>query len=457
MKTPDLLRLATRNLRESMLRNSLTTIGISVGVASLVSMMSLGVGLQRMIGVRLEKVGFNLLTVMNRGNLLRMGGVGANSPQASQAEERALDEAARLEIERLPGVVEAYPELRFLGEFSFADRTRHGMLAALPGSVKTTDDFSNVKGRFFSSPEAAEALVEKSFAAELLGKPVPRPGRGVLRRMYGPASASLDVSALARDLVGKLLVLHYSERVAGADRTAGYTVTPRQATLKIVGVADIDVQSRYARTGVFLPMKFAQGLHAMQGTDVRATSAPTYNMLIVRVRDSGQVQKVEDTVKMMGFGAMSIQDAMRSLRQGFAVFDVFLGVFGSLALAVASIGIVNTLVMAILERRREIGIMKAIGGSDSDVKRVFFAEAGAMGLLGGCVGVLLGWLIGRAIDAGTNIYLARQGMGSVEVWYVSWWLVAGAIGFSLAVSLLAGWYPASRASRLDPVEALRYQ
>jgi putative ABC transport system permease protein len=126
-------------------------------------------------------------------------------------------------------------------------------------------------------------------------------------------------------------------------------------------------------------------------------------------------------------------------------------------LAVASIGIVNTLVMAILERRREIGIMKAIGASDSDVKRVFFAEAGAMGLVGGGAGVLLGWLIGRAINAGTNIYLARQGAGSVEVWYVSWWLVAGAIGFSLAVSLLAGWYPASRASRLDPVEALRYR
>jgi len=454
MKTPDLLRLATRNLRESMLRNSLTTIGISVGVASLVSMMSLGVGLQRMISVRLEKVGFNLLTVMNRGSL-RMGGMGADFSQASVADERALDEAARLEIARLPGVVEAYPELRFTGEFQFADATRHGMVAGLPDSVKTTDDFNNVKGRFFSSPEAAEAVVEKGFAAELLGKSVPRPGRGMLKRMTAPPS--LDVPALARDLVGKELVLNYSERVAGANGAGGYSVAPRQAGMKIVGVADIDMQSRYARTGVFLPMKFAQGLHAMQGSDLRATSAPTYNMLIVRVKESGQVQKVEDAVKKMGFGAISIQDAMRSLRQGFAVFDIFLGVFGSLALAVASIGIVNTLVMAILERRREIGIMKAIGASDADVKRVFFAEAGAMGLVGGCVGVLLGWLIGRAINAGANIYLARQGAASVEVWYVSWWLVAGAIGFSLAVSLLAGWYPASRASRLDPVEALRYQ
>ena len=88
------------------------------------------------------------------------------------------------------------------------------------------------------------------------------------------------------------------------------------------------------------------------------------------------------------------------------MLDLFLGIFGSLALAVASIGIVNTLVMAILERRREIGIMKAIGASDEDVKKLFFAEAGAMGLLGGIVGVVLGWAIGHVINFGTNIYLS---------------------------------------------------
>jgi putative ABC transport system permease protein len=451
MKTADLLDLATRNLRQSMLRNSLTTIGISVGVASLVSMMSLGVGLQRMISVRLEKVGFNLLTVMNRATLRMAAGPMAEAPQGNQADERALDEAARAEIERLPGVVEAYPEIRFPGEFAFGELTRRALVAGLPDSVKSTDDFNNVKGSFFSSREAGEALVEKAFAAELLGKNVPPAGRGMLKK-----AISLDVPALARAIVGKELTLSYSERLAGADPAAGYTVVPRTATVKIVGVLDIDMQSRFARVGVFLPMKFAQGLHVIQFIDPRVTT-PVYNQLTVRVKDAGQVQTVEDAVKKMGFGAFSIQDAMRSLRQGFAVFDIFLGVFGSLALAVASIGIVNTLVMAILERRREIGIMKAIGASDSDVKRVFFAEAGAMGLLGGVLGVILGWLIGRVINTGTNIYLTRQGASSVEIWFVSWWLVAGALGFAVVVSLLAGWYPASKASRLDPVEALRYQ
>ena len=86
----------------------------------------------------------------------------------------------------------------------------------------------------------------------------------------------------------------------------------------------------------------------------------------------------------MGFTTFSILDASRGLRQFFGVLYAFLGIFGSLALIVASIGIVNTLVMAILERRREIGIMKAIGASDGDVKKLFFAEAGAMGILAGC-------------------------------------------------------------------------
>ena len=111
----------------------------------------------------------------------------------------------------------------------------------------------------------------------------------------------------------------------------------------------------------------------------------------VRVTNPSQIQVVEDAIKKMGFNTFSIVDATRSIRQFFKVLDAFLGIFGSLALAVASIGIVNTLVMAILERRREIGIMKAIGASDGDVEKLFFAEAGVMGVFGGIVGVALGW------------------------------------------------------------------
>jgi putative ABC transport system permease protein len=200
----------------------------------------------------------------------------------------------------------------------------------------------------------------------------------------------------------------------------------------------------------------------MQLVDLReisraASKAPVYSSISVRVKDPSRIQGVEDAIKKMGFNTFSILDASRSLQQVFRVLYAFLGIFGSLALIVASIGIVNTLVMAILERRREIGIMKAIGASDSDVKKLFFAEAGAMGVAGGIIGVVLGWAIGQVINFGTNIYLKSQSIPPEHFWAVPLWLVAFAIGFACFVSLVSGLYPAGRAAKLDPVQALRYE
>jgi putative ABC transport system permease protein len=113
--------------------------------------------------------------------------------------------------------------------------------------------------------------------------------------------------------------------------------------------------------------------------------------------------------------------------------------------------------MAILERRREIGVLKALGATDADVRSLFFAEAGGMGFFGGIFGVALGWLIGQALTWGTTIYLRRQDLPAVKISNVPWWLAASAIVFAVAVSLAAGLYPASRAAKLNPVEALRYE
>jgi len=241
-------------------------------------------------------------------------------------------------------------------------------------------------------------------------------------------------------------------------------VISRQLPLTIVGVTDLDPDSMRgaARAHLFLPEKLLENLHAMQAYDCRDTTRatsnePVYGTLIARVSGAGKVDPVEQAIKKLGFNTFSILDATKSLRRFFAILDLFLGIFGSLALTVASIGIINTLVMAILERRREIGIMKAIGASDEDVRGLFFAEAGAMGLLGGILGVSLGWLIGRAIDFGTNIFLSRKGFSPEHIWTVPWWLVLFALAFASIVSLLSGLYPASRAAKLDPVQALRYE
>jgi putative ABC transport system permease protein len=281
---------------------------------------------------------------------------------------------------------------------------------------------------------------------------------------------------VAKPLLGQDLVMRYSERIehpAGGAQSKGgeednseasYSVISHELKLKIVGVTDLDPESMRGqfRARVFMPLQLAQNLHVLQPGNIRDTtravsSTPQYSTVGVKVRSAKDVPAVEEAIKKMGFNTLSIVDATRSMRQFFAILDLFLGIFGSLALAVASIGIVNTLVMAILERRREIGIMKAIGASDIDVKRLFFAEAGVMGVAGGAFGVALGWAIGRVINIGTNVYLKRQSFPPEQIWATPWWLVGGAIAFAIVVSLLSGLYPAARAARLDPVQALRYE
>jgi len=471
VKIQDLTELALRNLRESLLRNSLTTVGISVGVASLVAMLSLGIGLQQLASRRLVKSGlFDTVVVTSRRDLR---GTGRERDQErngpTPGESRVLDESARLEIEHLPNVLEAYPDIRFITELRYDDKPHLTMISALPSSARSNDAFEAMQGSFFSSDTAPEVILQKTFAEELLGKTPPR------------GADELNVADLAKPLLGKELTMRYAQRApspappsaSGADSAnaadrdlagAAYSVISREQKLKIVGVADLDPESMRGptRAKVFLPLKLAESLHVMQPTDLReisraASDQPVYSSISVRVKNPTQVQVVEDAIKKMGFTTFSLLDASQSLRTFFKVLDLFLLIFGSLALAVASIGIVNTLVMAILERRREIGIMKAIGASDGDVKKLFFAEAGAMGILGGIAGVGLGWAIGRIINFATNIYLRRESLTPDTFWSVPWWLVVLAIGFSLLVSLVSGLYPAGRAAKLDPVQALRYE
>ncbi len=468
MKIPDLAELALRNLRESLLRNSLTTIGISVGVASLVAMLSLGTGLQQSFTRRLEKSGlFDTVYVSSRREMRGMGREEErNGP--IPGESRVLDESARVEIEHLPNVTEAYPDIRFSAELRFDDRPHLTIISALPLSAKSNDAFDGMQGGFFSSDSSSEIILQKSFAEELLGKTPP---------LGAPEPSVAD---LAKPLLGKEITMFYSQRVttpqaplpgpeAASSKDseisgASYSVVQREQKLKIVGVADLDPESMRgpARAKVFLPLRLAEGLHIMLPADLReishaASDQPVYSSISVRVNNPSKIQGVEDAVKKMGFTTFSILDASRSLQQVVRVLDIFLAIFGSLALAVASIGIVNTLIMAVLERRREIGIMKAIGASDADVKSLFFAEAGVMGLVGGVVGVILGWAIGQVINFGTNIYLKSQSIPPDHFWAVPLWLVFFGILFAFFVSLMAGLYPAGRAARLDPVQALRYE
>jgi putative ABC transport system permease protein len=446
MKIGDLAELAGRNLREALLRNSLTTLGIAVGVASLVAMLSLGVGLQNLANSRLASTGlFDSIFVTPRSNYPGFGR--PEGPVTSPTgPPRALDADARRQLEALPHVAEVYPEIRFPTEIHYAGNPYATVVAGVPESARADGAFDGMKGAFFSGPSADEAILQIDLAKQLSTQP--------------------------DSLLGKQIVLRYAERQAlpsspsGKDSSpSGFSIMPHEKNLRVVGIVETEPAAGFGGFGrgrLLIPLQVAETLQATQTNDLRdllrdGPPRRSYESLTVRVNGTTNVKAAEDVIKGMGFSAFSLLDASRNLSLVFAVFDLFLGIFGSLALVVASLGIINTLVMAILERRREIGVLKALGAADRDIRRLFFVEAGAMGLLGGILGVSIGWLIGHAINFGTNIYLSRRSLPGISVTAVPWWMVAAAIVFSIAVSLGAGIYPASRAARLDPVEALRYE
>jgi putative ABC transport system permease protein len=468
MKTRDLGELALRNLREALLRNSLTTLGIAVGVASLVAMLSLGVGLQELATKRLSNSGlFDTVIVMSRSGLRGFGRPSEQSRRAAAGSDQSseqdhaprvsppLDDAAREALQKLPNVIEVYPQIRFPTEIRFAGKPYATMVAGIPDSARGNGAFDGMNGNFFSGGNADEVILQSEFAKDLSEQPP--------------------------SLIGKDLVLRYAERQALGTQAAGaigssngesgdtggggFSVVPREKNLRIVGIVDTEPAAGFGGIGsgrVLIPLAVAETLRAAQLNDLRdvvrgANGKTTYASLTVRAKSPSQVEKIESAIKDMGFSTFSLLDATRNLRIFFTIFDSLLGIFGSLALAVSTLGIVNTLVMAILERRREIGVLKALGAADRDVKQLFFAEAGVMGLMGGIFGVGMGWLIGRAVTFGTNVYLRRQDLPPAHVFSVPLWLIFGGIVFSVVVSLVAGLYPASRAARLNPVEALRYE
>lgn len=449
MKAGDLGELALRNLREAVLRNSLTTLGVAVGVASLVAMLSLGVGLQQLASRRLSNSGlFDTVVVMQRRNF---GVRRASATPVPSQPSPPLDDDARQKFEKLPNVIEVYPQVRFPTEIRYDGKPYPTIAAGVPDSSRGNGAYDGIEGRFFSGPHADEAILQIELAKDLTEQP--------------------------SSLIGKYLVVRYAEREAlppqadagdssGADArdasSGGFSIVPREKKLLIVGIIETDPAGGFGAGRLLIPLELASSLSAAQVNDlrdaVRATNGkPVYGSLTVRAKSPSQVQAIEAAIKDMGFGTFSLLDATRNLRLFFTIFDMLLAIFGSLALAVATLGIINTLVMAILERRREIGIFKALGAADRDVKQLFFVEAGVMGLLGGIFGVAFGWFIGKAVTFGTNVYLQRQNLPSAHVFSVPWWLVLGAVLFAVAVSLAAGLYPASRAARLNPVEALRYE
>ena len=187
-----------------------------------------------------------------------------------------------------------------------------------------------------------------------------------------------------------------------------------------------------------------------------------YSQVVVKVSDVEQVLDISKQITDMGFQAFTPQSFVQGINNFYQILQIIFGGVGAIALLVAAIGIANTMAMSILERTREIGLMKAVGATNRDVLAIFLGEAAGIGFLGGLGGVIVGWLAGQAINVIAIVYLAGQagsqgGVPPSVAVYTPVWLPAFALIFSTFIGMLSGLYPALRAATMIPVLALKYE
>jgi len=191
--------------------------------------------------------------------------------------------------------------------------------------------------------------------------------------------------------------------------------------------------------------------------DVRSLGVNKYSQLKVIAKDNNSLRDIRTTIESAGYGTVSVSDTVAQIDSLFSNFRLVLSILGLVALSVAALGMFNTLTVSLLERTREVGLMKAMGLKSDEVKSLFLTESMIMGLYGGILGLLLGIGLGKLLSLILSALSVVKGVGFVDVSYVPLSFVVFVIFLSILVGIATGYYPAKRATKISALNALRYE
>ncbi|MFN2269267.1 MAG: ABC transporter permease [Anaerolineae bacterium] len=423
MKLKDLAKTVLSNLGRHKVRTALSAVGVTVGILTIVTMVSLGIGVQREVVQAFQSVGLETIEVR------------------PVTEERTVFN-------------------------QFADPQRTVIITPeLVEELRARDDVVYARPHIVPGRGMRVYLAVGSETMEVrVGEPV------WWDWMDDPFAEPPEIVVgedLAADTQGQIVISSRTLKELGYDEfetlvgqeVALVLVTPRgdrqEFPLRLVGVVDTHTGTNYP--GAYLNAADAAALKAWWYNDPDLLENDGYDSLSIKATSLNDAVQIVDLLEARGFRVETLKTTLDIANRALSIVQTMLGSIGGLALFVAAIGIANTMIMSVYERTREIGILKAVGASPGNIHLLFVVEAALIGLLGGIVGVIGGWLLGIGLNAGILAYFDYMDVPMRGTFFfVTGWLVALALGFAMVVGLLAGLYPAARAARLDPLEALRH-
>lgn len=436
MRVPDLISLILDNLGRRKARVAMTAIGVVIGVAAVITLVSLGFGLQQSATSNLWGIS-ELSTVRVYPGYPQSTG---NGPMEFNEDQiKKLNNEAIAQIKAVSGVKQVITSESLQGgmELKFDQLQGWGNMTGL-----NVDDLAEI------NLVAVEGTTKIERGKVVIGSFVPR--------NFYPANPRPNQVQETPELFGKTLrmdLMKWTQEGITVRKTIRLEVA---GTLKETkGEADGNIYVNQADLTAW--NEWMMGRRTDRNKE-------GYQSLMVLVNDPQEAVAVAQEITDLGYQAWTPQSMVQGINSFFGTMQIIFGGVGAIALLVAAIGIANTMTMAILERTREIGIMKAIGATNNNILSIFLGEAGGIGLIGGLGGVLLSYALGGVINTFAGSYLATQGggggmgmMGGSIAVVTPWWLPFFSLVFATIVGLISGLYPALGAATMIPVDALKYE
>jgi putative ABC transport system permease protein len=438
----DLLALIFENLGRRKARVGLTAVGVVIGTAAVVVLVSLGVGLQRNANEQLGSIG-DLTRIDVNPSYGDVGGGGggviiSRPGDGGSGIVAPINDDAIAQFAAMPGVIAVIPRDWLNGGsiLNFGRLEGYGSIMGV-GTASVAD---------LGVPVAGGTL-DLAKGQAVIGAYVPQ-------QFYDPHSRPGQPPPPTPDLLDqtlKLTLIKYS--------TDGKEIR-KTIQVQVVGViAETRGESDYS---IYMSLADVTSFNEWFLGKRINRDKDGYNNAVVKVDSVEHVLDVADSITTLGFQAFTPQSFVQGINSFYVVLQVVFGGVGAIALLVAAIGIANTMAMAILERTREIGLMKAVGATNRDVLSVFLGEAAGIGFLGGLGGVALGWAAGEIINVLAVAFLAGQAAQNgtpppTSAVYTPTWLPVFSVVFATLIGLISGLYPALRAATLVPVTALKYE
>ncbi|MDP8938204.1 MAG: ABC transporter permease [Actinomycetota bacterium] len=467
MRWRDAASLAAKSLRRRFGRSVLTVLAVALAATLLTALVTIA-------GTAQTKV----LSELSRGGPLAGIKVAAAAPDPSQIDNdnarpgppKDLDDAVRRAIVALPGVESVVPLVASQVVVVPPDPpVRADVLAGLPPVPSTLPrpTSSSEAPRPTASTVPGQVRAPDPFTESVVGVDLDRADQLPITVLAGrlPVNHALNEVAVTQGYLARMglnrqhaAAVVGTEVVFGAPRVFAAGDRPRFRSLWTRALV-VGVVAQEAAPGQLLaPLE--QSLAARDWTRAGGDGGgrleiPTteYSGLFVVARGLDRVNQVRSEITDLGYSTSAPENLVASVQRYLRVVEIVLAGIGLIALVIASLGITNAMLAAVRERRREVGVLKAIGARDRDVARVFLIEAAVLGMLGGLVGTGLGWLSALAMSRVVNRYLAAQGLVGVELGFPLLILTGGVLG-STVLALMAGTLPARRASHLPARDAM---